>query len=347
MAPLFSIIIPCFNLERWIRACLDSIISQDFPEWECIVIDDGSTDRTPAILAEYAAKDARIRVITKQNGGVGSARNAGLALARGEWIFFLDGDDVMASDALPALVKLIRYYPQETLFRFEVAAFEDGTPLPEVSRSNGYGRIVNISNRLRFEDYYIYMWQFLFHRSWLEGVHFTAYQRGEDRLFILSLLCFSVTHFVAVPDVLYFYRKREGSAMHARRPSVQMLKDDLSHRLDIIEMMERSPKRIVYRRTRWLEGYCLRKHFTRVEGRRTRYTPAEQAELLEWFYRERPRLLRARGLSLFGKSAVRLYGLSGKKRWRKSVTLAMTLYLFLARQFYFCACRDPNVYKKY
>ena len=90
---MISIIIPAYNSEKTIRRCLDSIIFQTYTDWECLVIDDGSTDDTLAICNEYAAADTRFRVFHKQNGGVSTARNVGLDNARGQWITFCDSDD--------------------------------------------------------------------------------------------------------------------------------------------------------------------------------------------------------------------------------------------------------------
>ena len=89
----FSIIIPVYNVEKYLRECVDSVLAQTFERYEVILVDDGSPDSCPAICDEYASKDARIKVIHKPNGGLSDARNAGLDIARGEYILFLDSDD--------------------------------------------------------------------------------------------------------------------------------------------------------------------------------------------------------------------------------------------------------------
>jgi len=91
--PKISIIIPVYNVESHLKKCIDSILSQTFTDFECILIDDGSTDSCPVICDEYVAKDSRIIVIHQKNAGVSRARNAGLSLAKGEWIGFVDSDD--------------------------------------------------------------------------------------------------------------------------------------------------------------------------------------------------------------------------------------------------------------
>lgn len=92
---LVSIIVPVYNVEKYLRACLDSILAQTFSNFELILIDDGSKDRSGAICNEYAVGDSRIKVLHKENGGVSKARNTGLDMAQGEFVTFIDGDDTV------------------------------------------------------------------------------------------------------------------------------------------------------------------------------------------------------------------------------------------------------------
>ena len=96
--PSVSIIVPVYNVEPFIHHCIDSIMTQTFTDFELILVDDGSPDRCGAICEEYAAKDDRIIVVHKENGGLASARNAGLDIASGEYILFCDSDDFVAKD---------------------------------------------------------------------------------------------------------------------------------------------------------------------------------------------------------------------------------------------------------
>ena len=91
--PIISIIVPVYNTEAYLRRCLESILTQTFTDFECILIDDGSLDNCPMICDEYATKDNRIIVIHQKNSGVSIARNIGLNVAKGEWINFVDSDD--------------------------------------------------------------------------------------------------------------------------------------------------------------------------------------------------------------------------------------------------------------
>lgn len=101
--PQISIIVPVYKVERYLHKCLDSILAQTFTDWECILIDDGSPDNSGAICDEYAQQDSRFRVIHQENAGVSAARNAGLDVAQGEWITFVDSDDWVERDFLECL----------------------------------------------------------------------------------------------------------------------------------------------------------------------------------------------------------------------------------------------------
>lgn len=98
MDPKISVIVPVYNVEKYLHRCIDSILTQTFTDFEVLLIDDGSKDSSGDICDEYAKKDSRVKVIHKVNGGVSSARNVGLNNAKGEWITFIDADDYIASD---------------------------------------------------------------------------------------------------------------------------------------------------------------------------------------------------------------------------------------------------------
>ncbi|HEX7016447.1 MAG TPA: glycosyltransferase family 2 protein [Cyclobacteriaceae bacterium] len=104
---LISIILPCYNCQDYIGQAIHSVLRQSYEDWELLIVDDGSTDRSPEIIQQYAATDARIRVITQPNGGVSRARNAALAEARGEYVALLDADDWLPQDSL--LVRLRKF----------------------------------------------------------------------------------------------------------------------------------------------------------------------------------------------------------------------------------------------
>ena len=95
---VFSVVVPVYNVEKYLRECVDSILAQSFEDFELILVDDGSKDSSGAICDEYAQQDARVKVIHKENGGQSTARNLGIEAAKGEFAIFLDSDDMICDN---------------------------------------------------------------------------------------------------------------------------------------------------------------------------------------------------------------------------------------------------------
>lgn len=112
-APKVSVIIPVYNVEQYLRECLDSVVNQTLKDIEIICVNDGSPDNSLAILEEYAAKDERIKIINKENGGLSSARNCAIPLAQGEYIGFVDSDDWIDLDFYEKLYNTAKEYNAE------------------------------------------------------------------------------------------------------------------------------------------------------------------------------------------------------------------------------------------
>lgn len=110
MEPMVSIIVPVYNAQQYIRRCVDSILNQEYTDFELLLIDDGSTDSSGEICDEYAQKDTRIRVVHKENSGVSDSRNLALDYATGKYIQFLDSDDWITPDATRLLVRSAEEY---------------------------------------------------------------------------------------------------------------------------------------------------------------------------------------------------------------------------------------------
>lgn len=104
----FSVIVPIYNVEKYLPACIESVLNQTFSDFEIILVDDGSPDNCPAICNSYKEKDARIKVVHKTNGGLASARRAGIREALGEYVFNLDADDLVEKDTLECAYKIIQ-----------------------------------------------------------------------------------------------------------------------------------------------------------------------------------------------------------------------------------------------
>ena len=105
MGPLISVIVPIYNIENYVKRCIDSIIHQTYTNLEIILVDDGSTDSSGQMCDEYAKNDARVKVIHKENGGLSDARNAAIDIAKGKWITFVDGDDFLTASAIDSMYR--------------------------------------------------------------------------------------------------------------------------------------------------------------------------------------------------------------------------------------------------
>lgn len=125
-----SVIIPVYNVAKYLPECLDSVLEQTFNEIEVIAVDDGSTDDSGKILEEYAAKDNRLKVIHQKNAGVSAARNAGLDIATGDYICFVDGDDYLDRNAFTELSAEIAHTPETDIFVFGFKNVLKGKVLP-------------------------------------------------------------------------------------------------------------------------------------------------------------------------------------------------------------------------
>lgn len=122
---LISIIVPCYNQAQYLSECLQSVLDQTYTNWECIIINDGSTDDTDDIASQWAAKDKRIKYIKKDNEGVCVARNTGIMAAKGEWILPLDGDDKIGNDYLRQAKEIMDSRPDVGLIYAQAELFGD------------------------------------------------------------------------------------------------------------------------------------------------------------------------------------------------------------------------------
>ena len=119
--PKISVIVPVYKAEAYLRRCVDSILAQTFQDFEVLLIDDGSPDRSGEICDEYARKDRRVRVFHKENGGVSSARNVGIEKALGTWIMFVDADDWLCADTISYCSS---FFSEADLIRFSYVLYQ-------------------------------------------------------------------------------------------------------------------------------------------------------------------------------------------------------------------------------
>lgn len=220
---MISVIVPVYNVEDYLSGCIDSIIGQTCRGIEIILVDDGSTDSSGQICDEYAQKDARIRVIHKQNGGISSARNRGLDVARGEYISFIDSDDWVEPDFLEVLLRLLLDYDADVsqCFFVKESSKTKDKDLPVVRTDSceiyeGRDIILHLLNkRTAFRT--VLAWNKLYRRRLFESLRFPEGMVFEDEAFTHEILYKSDK--LAVNDsTLYHYTWRANSVSHDKRP---------------------------------------------------------------------------------------------------------------------------------
>lgn len=230
--PLVSIIIPVFNVEKFLSQCLDSILSQNYDKWECILVDDGSPDKSGLICDEYAKKDSRFKIIHKTNGGVSSARNDGLQVAQAEIVSFVDSDDWVTPDYCEKIIEqmsddtdllffqanhhyldnsICRYIPQHGIY------LEKNTIEKELEHL--------LANDVHYE-FFGYTWNKAFRKSILEkhNIQFTCdLSFKEDELFTLQYAS-KIRKLKVIPNVLYEYRVIASGLTHKEKHSSEFRK---------------------------------------------------------------------------------------------------------------------------
>lgn len=215
MSVKLSVIIPVYNVEKYLQATLDSVINQTLQDIEIICVDDGSTDSSPRILSEYANRDSRIRIITQENAGQSSARNKGLAVANAELIAFMDSDDILLPDAYATAVSKMTDGIDYVCFGIQVV----GNTLQHIQKSDDeYYRIkyrgrTKITNRvIRNTD--VSPCNKIFRRSVIDAnnIQFPVNMRYEDAYFFtVYALCSSQAFYIC--DKLYTYIRHADSTM--------------------------------------------------------------------------------------------------------------------------------------
>lgn len=212
-----SVIVPIYRVEKYLKPCVDSIINQTYENLEIILVDDGSPDSCGKICDEYLEKDARIRVIHKENGGLSDARNAGVDIATGDYYYFVDSDDILPDHSVMTMYRLLQEHnAQMVIGGFE--RFMDGETKPFFSTEDE-GLWLHVYNREEaMRDFYrdgCQAWAVLYKRHIHEGIRFPKGEINEDEAIVFHILdrCTTV---VVTNQVVYSYRCRKESITQSR-----------------------------------------------------------------------------------------------------------------------------------
>ena len=231
--PLVSVIVACCNVESYVRRAMDSCLLQTYENLEILAVDDGSTDDTGKILDAYAKKDSRVRVIHKENGGLSDARNAGLQVAGGQFVAYLDGDDFYDPCMIEYLVKAIQKTGAD-IATVRYREVKEDTPLPKKQESGLVDDALSASVLLGREkalDNFVSMsltgnaalviiynsvWSKLFRREAVEGLTFQKGHNSEDILYTTRALLSAESVAVGTKPFYNYVTNRSGSIMNEK-----------------------------------------------------------------------------------------------------------------------------------
>lgn len=213
--PKYTVVIPVYNVEAYLRQCLDSVAHQTFPDWEAICVNDGSTDGSATILEDYASKDGRFKIVAQPNRGLSAARNTGMDAAKGEYILFLDSDDWLEPNALEVLSE--NAHDEDMLcfsgrrFIEETGGFNPADVLQEKAYPSGMDYYNE--NALSQRDFaFVCVVLRAYRRSFFEenSLRFKEGILHEDNLFTPQA-CYYAKNVRVVNACLYNYRVRANS----------------------------------------------------------------------------------------------------------------------------------------
>lgn len=213
---LISIIVPVYNVEKYIFKCVDSIINQTYKNIEIILVDDGSTDRSGIICDEYKKKDNRVKVIHKKNGGLSDARNVGINEAKGNYLVFIDSDDWVTNNMIEYLYNLAYKYDADIVQGDYIESYTEDEYIKKTKEKiNFYNSIESLNNLYEEEcTKAVVVWNKIYKKYLFEEIRFPKDKLHEDEFTTYKLLHKS-KKIVDSKMPIYYYRQREGSIMQS------------------------------------------------------------------------------------------------------------------------------------
>lgn len=257
--PLVSIVIPVYNVSQYLGGCVKSVLSQTYTHLEIILVDDGSTDGSEKICDELKERDNRIFVIHKKNGGLSDARNAGIEASTGEYISFVDSDDIIHSQMIFNLLKPLLSDNEAEVSCCKFKKFMDGEEITAIAAScddkhaindsddknvicdsdsnNVCSQLISMCDLLE-KPIWTTSWAKIYKSSLLKEIRFPVGRLHEDE-FTTYKICYTAKKMYWTENKLYFYRQRTGSIMDKQSiKKFSDLFDALSERLSFFEMRE-------------------------------------------------------------------------------------------------------------
>lgn len=256
--PKVSVIVPVYNVEPYLEECLDSICNQTLREIEILCVNDGSTDESPSILAQYAERDCRIQILHQENQGLSAARNAGVRMSCGQYLYFCDSDDYIERDALQYLYAMAEQYEAQLIFFNHIPFADDGVDSQRLReartyahRWGGYSAICSgsemMKQMLRNGGWIVTAWgSMIRHDYFLEKqLEFPVGLLYEDNLYTFQAT-FLADRVCYAPRALYHYRIRKDSIM-SRHPAWKSMKSYFATILGVTNILNSAGESEEYR----------------------------------------------------------------------------------------------------
>ena len=258
--PILSIVVPIYKVEEYLDDCINSILEQTFKEFELILVDDGSPDKCGQICDKYADKDRRIKVIHKKNGGLSSARNAGINVAKAKYIGFVDSDDIIDKNMYMNLIKLASMNDADIVccdilkFYNYKEILEKENTMENIKIFNNIEAIRNLYNDLYLDT--VVAWNKIYKRSLFKDIRFPVGKLHEDE-FTTYKLIYESKKIIYTNQKLYYYRQTPNSIMNSKF-NVK--------RLDILEAFEERQKFVKQVGNKELYSDTLKAYFRLLMG---------------------------------------------------------------------------------
>lgn len=217
MKPLISIIVPVYNVEAYMNQCIESIVGQTYKNIEIILVDDGSTDNCPTLCDDWKVKDDRIKVIHKENGGLSDARNVGIQIAQGEYIGFVDSDDVIEKSMYESLLEVISKYEAD-IVQCQTIKYSELRSLEFISSENDRIMVLDshdaVELLIKGKGVICAVYSMLIKSNLAKSVLFEVGKINEDVLWTYRIMV-NAKKVVLTSKTLYGYFQRSGSIMNS------------------------------------------------------------------------------------------------------------------------------------
>ena len=215
MEPLISVIIPVYNVEKYLNKCITSVVEQTYKNLEIIIVDDGSTYQSPEICDEWKKRDSRIQVVHSSNGGAGKARNTALDMATGDYVTFVDSDDYIAPQMYQVLLE--QFYDGIGIVECNYSmVYDDSEKFKEerkIYKIHTYSAMEAMYENINDHIFRQLIWNKMYRKDVIKGIYFPTGKKIDDEFWTYQAIG-NASKLIYIDQKLYAYRQQEQSVMH-------------------------------------------------------------------------------------------------------------------------------------